>query len=107
MIRLRLFLVAALSLFPGAPASSQDAPQVPFAAIHGVPMEASLPRLVAEGWQIVGVSLRDRTFAYHLVRQGSLVLCLSEVGALPPGTECMRLADGPAPSGPNDGRAGR
>ncbi|UZO94513.1 Hypothetical protein RMP42_03959 (plasmid) [Roseomonas mucosa] len=71
---------------------------VPLAPFHAVPLTQSLPRLVTEGWQIVGVSLRERTFAYHLVRQGNLVLCLSDLGQIPPGTECMQLVDGVASS---------
>ena len=79
--------------------AQSDAPSekygLPLGLMHPVPVSQSLPLLVSEGWQIVGVSLRERTFAYHLVKAGALILCLSDVGRLPPGTECMRLEDGP------------
>lgn len=103
--RLAAGTIAVLFVLAAGAAPAQVAPggtEIPWRPIHGVPLDASLPRLVAEGWQIIGVSLRERTFAYHLVRDGMLALCLSDVGAMPPGTECMRLADGPAPAPPGD-----
>lgn len=101
MVRKRLLTVFALWFSWGEAAMGQvpetsRSYDVPLAPIHAVPIPWSLPRLVAEGWQIVGVSLRERTFAYHLVRQGELVLCLSDLGQVPPGTECMQMVDGVA-----------
>lgn len=96
--RLLPFAVLCASLGATALAQTSQEADVPWRAIHGVPLDASLPRLVAEGWQVVAVSHRDQTFAYHLVREGVLALCLADIGAIPPGTECMRLADGPASS---------
>jgi len=92
-----------LATAQGAPAQA-PAPQkydVPFAPVHSLPLTQSLPRLVTEGWQIVAVSYNPRTFAYHLVRQGALALCLVELGRVPPGTECIQIIDGAAPSAEN------
>ncbi|WP_424138125.1 hypothetical protein [Roseomonas chloroacetimidivorans] len=82
----------------GASAQAPAAPQeydVPFAPVHSVPLTQSLPRLVAEGWQIAAVSYSTRTFAYHLVKDGALALCLSELGRQPPGSECIQIHPNP------------
>ena len=79
---------------PGADLPSS----VPFAQMQGVPLTQSVARLISEDWQVVGVSLRERTFVYHLVRRGQLAICLTEFLAFPLGSECVRMDDGPAPA---------
>ncbi|WP_424137696.1 hypothetical protein [Roseomonas chloroacetimidivorans] len=98
-----LSVVAAscIALGQGASAQVPGAAQeydVPFAPVHSVPLTQSLPRLIAEGWQIAAVSYSTRTFAYHLVKDGALALCLSELGRVPFGSECIQLVDGAAPA---------
>jgi len=75
---------------PGAPGGSgvYDLPLVPMEA---TPLDRSLARLVADGWRVVGVSLRGRVFVYHLVGEGALALCFLDANFGPPSSECMRL----------------
>ena len=75
---------------PRAPGGSgvYDVPLVPMEA---VPLDQSLARLVADGWRVVGVSLRGRVFVYHLVGEGALALCFLDANVGPPSSECMRL----------------
>lgn len=82
-------------------AEADEGPAVPLAPMHGVPLPQSLPGLVAEGWQIVGISTMNRVFAYHLVKQGALAFCLSDITRRLPASECLQLIDGvgPAPGG--------
>ena len=98
-----LFAVAAMWIASVQETSAQTptAPpdrNIPIAPMHSVPLSQSLARLVAEGWQIVGVSPFNRVFAYHLVRQGELAFCLSDISRVPPGTQCLQIFDGEGPS---------
>lgn len=104
-MKLRLFgpvIFVAAAVLGHAEALAQpgaDLPSsVPFAQMQGVPLVQSVSRLIAEDWQVVGVSLRERTFVYHLVRRGQLAICLTEFLAFPLGSECVRMDDGPAPA---------
>ena len=96
-----LVLVAAVALgSPGATAqpTADPASGVQFAPMHGVPLTQSVARLISEDWQVAGVALRNRTFVFHLVRRGQLAICLSEFLAVPVGSECVRMNDGPGPA---------
>ena len=63
--------------------------------MEAVPLDRSLARLAAEGWRVVGVSLRGRVFVYHLVGDGALAVCFLDAESAPPASECVRL--GPLP----------
>ncbi|MBU8541822.1 hypothetical protein [Falsiroseomonas tokyonensis] len=101
---MRRLVALAVSLFalnqPGAVAQQNEVPAqllVPVVPLHGSPVRESLPRLLAEDWQIAAASLQGRTFAYHLVKQGVLIVCLTQLERVPPGSQCIRLNDGPMP----------
>ena len=63
--------------------------------MEAVPLDRSLARLVADGWRVVGVSLRGRVFVYHLVGEGALAICFLDADPGPPASECVRLGTVP------------
>ena len=80
---------------PEAPPDANEAYDVPLVPMEAIPLDRSLARLVADGWRVVGVSLRGRTFVYHLVLDGALAVCFLDAERAPPASECVRL--GPVP----------
>ncbi len=68
---------------------------VPLVPMEATPLDRSVARLVADGWRVVGVNLRGRVFAYHLVGEGTLAVCFLDADRAPLASECMRL--GPVP----------
>jgi len=77
---------------PGEQGGVQDTPLMPMRAL---PLDRSLPELVAAGWRVVGVTLSGRIFQYHLVGEESLAICFVDTQSIAAASECIRL--GPVP----------
>lgn len=85
-----LICLAVIQTHPGSAQSSRGAPD-DGQPVGEVSLNRSVAQLVADGWQVVGVSQAGPVLAYHLVQGGKLAICYLNLAETPMISSCHQL----------------